>query len=232
MNSEGSELKSYYSEQLAAESLRRCYDIAPPRVKQYLLAEVDHVLEKISSLDLILDLGCGYGRVVPELAKGAQFVVGIDISLESLLLGKKFLKKTSNCFLSAMDAVRLGFPDDIFDLVVCLQNGISAFHVDQNELLRESYRVTKQGGLILFSTYHEKFWADRLEWFRLQSEAGLLGPIDEEKTGGGVIVCQDGFEATTVSAKKFFSLAVGLKGVCRVVEVDDSSLFLEIRKEI
>ena len=65
-----------------------------------------------------------------------------------------------------MDAINLGFQDSIFDMVVCIQNGISAFHVDLRALIQETIRITKPGGKILFSTYSDKFWEQRLKWFQ------------------------------------------------------------------
>lgn len=64
--------------------LKRVYDIAPPRVSQYLDAEVIHVLKKIRPADLVLELGCGYGRILPTLAESARWVAGIDITAPSL----------------------------------------------------------------------------------------------------------------------------------------------------
>jgi len=221
-------MESYYSDRLSAERLKQCYEIAPPRVQQYLNVEVDHVLERIHPGDMVLELGCGYGRVMQVLAKKAGSVMGIDTSFSSLILARQTLSHMSNCLFIKMDAMRLAFPDRTFDGVVCLQNGISAFHVDQRELIRESVRVTRPGGSVLFSSYSEKFWSHRLEWFRLQSEAGLLGEIDYEKTGDGLIVCKDGFTASTVGSDRFLSLASGISADIRIVEVDDSSLFCEI----
>ncbi len=129
-----------------------------------------------------------------------------------------------------MDAAHLAFTDNCFDLVVCIQNGISAFHVDQKTLIVESLRVTKPGGKLLFSTYSAKFWNHRLEWFRLQASAGLLGEIDEERTRDGHIICKDGFTATTVSETQFRELTSGLAANIAIIEVDESSLFCEIVK--
>ncbi len=220
----------YYSDKLSAERLKRVYEIAPPRVQQYFEAEINHVLKNIRSGDMVLDLGCGFGRIVPKLARLAKSVVSIDTSFESLLMGKEMLSSISNCHLLQMNAIKLAFPDNIFDVVVCIQNGISAFHVDQKELIRESIRVIKPGGKILFSSYSEKFWNHRLEWFRLQSAAGLLGEIDYEKTRNGMIVSKDGFTATTVSPDQFLYLAAGFNVEAKIVEVDESSVFCEMRK--
>ena len=220
----------YYLDKLSAERLKRVYEIAPPRVQQYFEAEVNYVLQRVCGGDLVLDLGCGYGRIIAFLAKKAQTVIGIDTSSSSLLMGKEMLSDISNCHLQQMDALHLAFRDNSFDLVMCIQNGISAFHVDQKELIEESVRVTKHAGTILFSSYSEKFWEHRLEWFRLQSAAGLLGEIDYEKTKDGVIVCKDGFTATTVSPDQFLSLASGFNVETKIVEVNESCLFCEMRK--
>jgi 2-polyprenyl-6-hydroxyphenyl methylase/3-demethylubiquinone-9 3-methyltransferase len=221
-------MKGYYEDKLSAERLKLCYEIAPPRVQQYLKAEIEHVLGAIRPGDAVLELGCGYGRILPSLAKKASLVIGIDNSLSSLFQGIDFLKNYSNCHLAAMNAINLGFQDEIFDCVVCIQNGISAFHVNRQDLIRESFRVTKPGGIMLFSSYSDKFWKERLQWFGLQSEAGLVGEIDWEKTKHGVIVCRDGFTANTVRAEEFLSLTAGLDVKARIVEVDESSLFCEM----
>jgi len=221
-------MSDYYADKLSAERLKRCYEIASPRVQQYMEAEIEFVLEKIRPSDIVLDLGCGYGRVLARLAKKVQRVVGIDASFASLALAQDELRGFSNCYLAAMDAVQLGFHDKVFDVVVGIQNGISAFHVNQKDLIRESIRVAKQGGIVLFSSYSEKFWNARLEWFERQSEAGLLGEIDYEKTRDGVIVCKDGFTATTVRPDEFLSLTSDLNAETRIIEVDESSLFCEI----
>jgi hypothetical protein len=52
-------MNNYYSEKLAAEHLKKCYDIAPPRVQQYLEAEIQYVLSHIKTHDLVIELGCG-----------------------------------------------------------------------------------------------------------------------------------------------------------------------------
>ncbi|KPJ72342.1 hypothetical protein AMJ52_06575, partial [candidate division TA06 bacterium DG_78] len=165
----------YYTDKLSAEQLKRCYDIAPPRAKQYLDAEVNHVLEMISPDDIVLELGCGYGRILPPICQKARWVIGIDTSFSSLHLARTAQRGIENCDLLTMDAVQLAFRDRVFDCVICIQNGISAFHVDQKSLIGESIRVAKPGGLVLFSSYSDKFWKHRLEWFQLQAEAGLLG---------------------------------------------------------
>ncbi len=221
---------SYYSQKLSGERLKLCYSIAPPRVKQYLEAEIDFMLNKIKPSDKVLELGCGYGRVLLLLAEKAGLAVGIDMSLDSLRLHSDLCQNVPHCSVLAMDAGRLGFKDGKFDKVVCVQNGISAFQLEQKALITEALRVTRPGGSVLLSSYAERFWEDRLAWFLLQAEHGLIGEIDEENTGEGVIRCKDGFKATTVTAQEFRTLASEFGLVPIVTEVDGSSLFCELRK--
>ena len=236
-------MKDYYAENLAAEKLRRCYEIAPPRVRQYLRAELDFALGFIRPGDAVLDLGCGYGRTLPELAARAGKVTAVDNAAASIALARKTIEGLGNVEVLEMDAAALQFDDGGFDVVLGLQNGISAFHRDPGTLLREALRVCRPntlggvpsggccpGGVALFSTYAEKFWPQRLKWFELQAGAGLLGEIDWQRTKNGFIACKDGFTASTVSLDGFRALATNLPAELTLTEVDGSSLFCILRK--
>jgi len=218
----------YYTKKLSAEHLKLCYELAPPRIQQYLDAEINFALRNITPGDSVLELGCGYGRVLLSLVQKADRITGIDISMDSLHLAHELTKSHKNCNLLRMNAAQLAFSDQMFDVVVCIQNGISAFHVNLKDLLKESIRVTKPKGIILFSSYSEKIWDSRLLWFQLQSKAGFIGEIDYTRTGNGVIVCKDGFTATTFSKTQFRSLTKHFHVKTRFVEVDESSLFCKI----
>ncbi len=255
-------MSGYYSDHLCAARLQRCYDVAPPRVRQYLEAEIRYAAEHIRPADSVLELGCGYGRILAALADTAHVrtgeahllagkarpltakarpLVGVDTSPPSLKLGRALLRSAphvnapqmsapsssaSRIYLLQMNALMLAFRDRVFDVVLCLQNGISAFKVDQRALLAEAVRVTRTGGRVLFSSYAAVFWPHRLEWFERQAAAGLLGEIDRAATRDGVIVCKDGFRATTVSPAEFAALASGLPvREVRIEEVDESSVF-------
>lgn len=222
-------MNPYYTQKLSAERLERCYTLAPARVKKYLEAETDFVLERIKANDIVLELGCGYGRIFPKLLKKARAVLGIDNSFSSLKYAKEKFQTADSVYLFQMDAVNLGFKDHQFDAVVCIQNGISAFKVNQQKLVEETIRVTRKGGQVFFSSYSEKFWNYRMEWFQIQSEHNLIGTIDYEKTGNGVIVCNDGFKAVTFTKDDFISLTLNTGIVPEIVEVDDSSIFCVLK---
>jgi ubiquinone/menaquinone biosynthesis C-methylase UbiE len=223
-------MADYYSEKLNSLNLQKCYELAPERVKQFLEAEINFVLSKICPTDIVLDLGCGYGRVAIKLIEKARKVVGIDISKENILYAEELYKMGKDLQFYEMDAANLSFQDNSYDMTICIQNGISAFKIDPLLLIKEALRVTKIGGIILFSSYSSKFWNDRLNWFKIQSKYGLIGEIDFDRTKDGIIVCKDGFIATTFSEKNFLDLASNFNVDTSIYEIDNSSLFCEMRK--
>jgi len=222
---------TYYKDKLSASKLFKCYEIAPSRIKQYLDTEIQFVITNVRGADLVLELGCGYGRVLKTVSPFVSMIIGNDISRGSLELAKSYMEPCKNYRLLQMNASNMSFSPCVFDAVFCIQNGISAFGVDKKRLIAESIRVTKSDGVILFSSYSPKIWADRLDWFRKQSQIGLLGEIDEEKTGGGTIVCKDGFKATTINGSQFTELFREFELDASVIEVDESSIFCKVVKE-
>jgi 2-polyprenyl-6-hydroxyphenyl methylase/3-demethylubiquinone-9 3-methyltransferase len=218
-------MNQYYTGTLSAGNLERCYEIAPPRILQYFDAEIDFVASSLDHSDRVLEMGCGYGRVLPRLQKVTSNVVGVDTSLGSLLYGRTMFLESPSIQLAQMDAGITAIQDDSFDVVVCIQNGISAFKVDPIVLVGESLRIAIRGGKCLFSTYSDKIWEERLRWFQLQAEEKLLGEIDWNKTKKGTIVCEDGFVATTFSEDDFLRIASKLEVSSEIIEVDSSSLF-------
>jgi len=218
-------MNGYYLEKLSAQRLEKCYSIALPRVQRYFTKELEHVINQIAPHHRVLDLGCGYGRTLAALGDNGAVVIGIDNSYSSLTLARN---KVPGCRVATMNALHLGFADNSFDIVCCIQNGISAFHVDQKGLLEEAVRVTKPNGIALFATYSDKFWQHRLHWFKMQADEGLLGELDMEKTGRGTIICKDGFSARTITPSQFKELCCGLPAKIEIREVDESSLFCQL----
>jgi 2-polyprenyl-6-hydroxyphenyl methylase/3-demethylubiquinone-9 3-methyltransferase len=217
--------RDYYVQKLSALRLERVYAIANPRVKRYLQAEIDHVAAYVKPGDHVLELGCGYGRVLEPLVSVAGRGCGVDNAYASL---RFYRQKHPARHLAAMDAAALAFKAHTFDLVLGIQNFISACKVPPRQLLRECLRVARPGGWVLLSSYAAEFWPHRLAWFRRQAREGLLGPIDEKATGNGVIVCRDGFTATTFTPLAFDELARSCAVQAQVDVVDNSSVFCAI----
>ncbi len=222
-------MQNYYADKLNSAKLFQVYDTGIERVRQYLEAEIDFVRKDLRGHERILELGAGYGRIMKKLAPHAGSIVGIDISEDSIAFGKEYLKDSPNCSLLVMDAHRIEYKGE-FDVVICLQNGLSAMKGDPLDLVRRAMAALVPGGRAYFSSYSPRFWAHRLAWFEEQASRGLLGEIDREKTRDGKIVCKDGFTATTFSAADLAELGNRAGCACRIEEVDESSLFAVFEK--
>lgn len=224
-------MENYYAKNLHATKLFQVYQTDLGRVQQYLDAEIAFIRHHLDGSERVLEMGAGYGRILRELAPFAATLVGIDISEDSVALGQDYLKDAPNCTLQTMDAHHLDFGPE-FNVVLCLQNGLSAMkgQGQAQHLVEESLGVLAPGGKAFFSSYSPQFWEHRLAWFHEQAHKGLLGPIDMGKTHDGVIVCQDGFTATTFLAEDMERLAQAVGRRYHIEEVDASSVFLVLEK--
>lgn len=156
-------------------------------------------------------------------------IMGIDISEDNVTLGKEYLKDIPNASMVTMDIHNVTI-DQSFNVVLCLQNGLSAMRAT-NHTIKTIMGLVSPGGRAFFSSYSANFWDYRLQWFQEQASNGLLGEIDMEQTKDGVIVCKDGFRATTHSPENFEEIGRSLGYPFRIQEVDDSSVFLIIDKK-
>ncbi|MBP1925378.1 2-polyprenyl-6-hydroxyphenyl methylase/3-demethylubiquinone-9 3-methyltransferase [Sedimentibacter acidaminivorans] len=223
-------MSNYYEENLNSVKLFQVYQTKYQRIKRYFNEEIVFIQKNLSKNDKVLEIGAGYGRIIKELGPFSASVVGIDISQASVDLGKDYIKECTNCEIKVMDAYNLEFSEEDFDVVLCLQNGLSAIKGESTHLINECLKVLKPGGKAYFSTYSDKFWEHRLAWFQEQADNGLLGEIDFEKTKNGMIACKDGFVSTSFSKDELIKL--GELSGCQyyIEEVDEASIFLIIEK--
>ncbi len=105
----------------------------------------------------VLDVGCGTGNFLVELAHLPAHVIGLDISAGML---KEAEAKTSRIALIHGDAVFMPFEGEAFDAVYCIQ---ALHHIsDKRTFMSEVYRILKnEGRFIIQSCSHkqlETFW--------------------------------------------------------------------------
>jgi len=91
----------------------------------------------------VLDVACGTGDMVLELAKRGYEVTGVDISEEMLAIAKVKGERLK-VKVEKADAEHLPFPNDSFDAVTCAFGVRNFVHLEQG--LNEMLRVLKPGG--------------------------------------------------------------------------------------
>lgn len=96
-----------------------------------------------------LDYGCAKGEWTLKIAPGAKRIHGIDISDVAIdaARAEAVARGLTNTRFDAMDAHKMDFADNTFDLVFGL--GI-IHHLDTRQSLEEVARVLKPGGVAIF----------------------------------------------------------------------------------
>ncbi len=222
---------NYYADSLNSMHLYQVYQTEIDRVNQYLASEINFIRDHVHSHENAMELGAGYGRVMKELAPFLNTITGIDISKDTVEFGQHYLNSCDNCVLKCMDAHNLQF-DRQFDVILCLQNGLSSLKGDAFNLVEQVVALLSPNGRAYFSSYSAKFWVHRLAWFQEQADKGLLGEIDLAKTQNGQIVCRDGFVATTCSPSYLEELGKASGCTYQIIEVNESSIFLILEKTL
>lgn len=131
----------------------RIYDLI---FKRWFYPRQQHVIQ---SLDIrpgyrVLDVGVGTGFSLPLYPRHAQ-VVGVDLSAKMLREAQKRVQQDalSQVTLMEMDAGRLAFPDNTFDVVM------AAFVIsvvpDPIRMLAEIKRVSKSEGQIVIINHFQ-----------------------------------------------------------------------------
>ncbi|MFD5620163.1 demethylmenaquinone methyltransferase [Streptomyces yangpuensis] len=102
----------------------------------------------------VLDLAAGTATSSLPFAATGAYVVPCDFSLGMLMEGKK---RNAWLPLTAGDATRLPFKNDVFDTVT-ISFGLRNVQ-DTDAALRELYRVTKPGGQVVICEFSQPTWA-------------------------------------------------------------------------
>ncbi len=133
--------------------------------------------------DRVLCVGVGTGNELLRILQknpGAS-LTGIDFSPRAL---KKARKKTNDICFSVMNAEKLGFRDESFDVVLCIH--VTDFVNDVPALTSEILRVLKKGGRFVIT------------W-----------PSDGQSASFGLSLLKPGFSHGSLSGKNSFVLFFG-----------------------
>lgn len=170
-------LHRYYFEQepWTPASWQDCYK--QTRFSDYTSARELAIIEELlhpGPGEVILDAGCGYGRVAERLLSTGAKVVGVDISRQMITYCHQELRGE---FAGAVaDVGKLPFHDAAVDKIVCA--GVLVHVESPEQVIREFARVLKPGGvfvtvnnnllLLYYTLFHSLrfFVADCVRWLR------------------------------------------------------------------
>lgn len=179
----------------------------PPEQTQEFLDNEDKWIEKYpwSGKD-ILEIGCGYGRLTEKIAPLTKNIIGIDFSVPLVYESKKLLVGFPNTSLFIMDAARLGFAENVFDSVVCLNASFSNMPNIETIVIKEMKRVCKIGGEVIISVLSEKAENDQLEKYH---QAGLHVISNQDN----LIITKEGLHSKRFSKNDLHKLLLKIGGL-------------------
>ena len=116
-----------------------------------------HTLEILDQLvgvkasDVVLEIGCGVGRVGKLLSPRCARWIGTDISRRMLDVAAERLRGSPNLELVELGTVGLReIPDVSVDLVYCTVVFMHLYEWDRYRYVQEAYRVLRPGGRCFF----------------------------------------------------------------------------------
>lgn len=125
--------------------------------------------------DVILEIGCGIGRIGKLLSKECLHWFGSDISGGMLKHAAERLRGSSNTTLVELSTVGLlEFPSSAFDLVYCSIVFMHLLEWDRYRYVQEAFRVLRPGGHCYFDNFH---LGAQSGWGIFSAGAGI--PLDQ-----------------------------------------------------
>jgi len=106
------------------------------------------------NIQSLLEIACGTGIVTRRLRDALPMsteIIATDLNPDMFEFAKSKFKNTENVRWQQANASALPFPNGLFGAVVC-QFGLM-FVPDKAGAMRESYRVLRRGGLLLFNVW-------------------------------------------------------------------------------
>lgn len=180
--------------------IRAVENTSNPLIKEYEQAEIDYI-SSIPDLSrkTVIDVGAGYGRVLPHIAPPrTRNVIAVEIndSMFSELQKRAALYPNTTAVKGNANDLSniLEGTDIVSPVIVCLQNSIGTWEGDYRKALSEMGKVAKKnkGGVIISAWPGEKF---KEYASKIYSTIDFVGEPDLEKTDhtSGLYVSKSGY---------------------------------------
>jgi len=132
--------------------------LLPEKLKEYLQAEEERIKQycQENHPELVLEAGCGRGRIIEAIMPYCKKIIGIDYSPTMAGFCSKKFRGNSNIRIYEEDISQTHFQDDYFDLGILAFNTLGNTDTNKEKALLGLRRVLQPQGELLISVYSEK----------------------------------------------------------------------------
>ncbi len=150
---------AYNNTNLLAHQLAKFYKLMSGKGHWYEKMERMKPLVGNLSGKKLLDLGTQIGTYVFYLANSTKFSIGVDFSHEALKKAIDLRKQLNypNTYFVQANIASLPFTDETFDIIIGCDIVEHLVEKDLQCMLKESYRIIKNEGLLVLQTYPNRY---------------------------------------------------------------------------
>lgn len=142
----------------------RVHQVTPAEIKDYVKGVHTYLLSHIRGNVLILEVGCGTGEFIKEIARQVDKVVGIDVSSKLLNIARQNLEDISNISLIHGDISSVKIPKNYFDFIISMW---TLPNIDEPiAFIKKMKGALKKNGVIYIDTYSERATEERIKMYR------------------------------------------------------------------
>lgn len=147
----------------------------------------------------VLDIGCGYGNTLVEIAKENAIVTGVDVSDLAVEMSKKNLEfRNLNAEIVREDGENLKYKDNSFDFIFAIST--VSYTPNPQRMIQEIHRMLKEGSVAYLTVYNRNSWLNILfQTLNKKSPREEAPGFNQfsEKEFGELLKCYSKVEITT-----------------------------------
>lgn len=157
----------------------------PESYKEFFTEERKFLEKNILKDSIVLDVGCGDGRMIKFFSKICKKVINIDNDKNAFEKCKENSKQLNNVEIFLEDAENMHFQDKELDVVCCIGTFCN-FGETKHKILLEMKRVLKENGILIITIYNENALEERLKIYEKYTPGEFINK------GNGTILYKNG----------------------------------------